>query len=212
MIPGSCPLQEHQFPPPRDQDAPRIPPKGPTPTRRIRDGSNTSLYLPHFLCFRFASALSSPFSRSSGRSRGVGGTSLSRDRPLRDSLTDDGNSDRRGVRAVTTLRADFLRASFTFHSRFLATKKRMVVEIPTSSTTTTTTMMAIMPPLEMETEFPVLSPEAPASVPSRSAVSLPYGFSEANGNEWLVADAMMDVSVGSSGLRRVDVYDRSHKC
>lgn len=73
-------------------------------------------------------------------------------------------------------------------------------------------MMAIMPPLEMETEFPVLSPEAPASVPSRSAVSLPYGFSEANGNEWLVADAMMDVSVGSSGLRRVDVYDRSHKC
>lgn len=29
---------------------------------------------------------------------------------------------------MTTLRADFLRASFTFHSRFLATKKRMVVE------------------------------------------------------------------------------------
>lgn len=62
-----------------------------------------------------------PFSRSLGR-RGVGGTSSIRTpRPPRvPFLTDLGNSERRGVRAVTTRRADFRMFSRTFHSRFLA--------------------------------------------------------------------------------------------
>ncbi|MBE3049777.1 hypothetical protein IMZ48_46230 [Candidatus Bathyarchaeota archaeon] len=39
-------------------------------------------------------------------------------------MSSRGNSDRRGVSAVTTLRADLRMFSRTFHSRFLATKKR----------------------------------------------------------------------------------------
>lgn len=67
-----------------------------------------------------------PFSRSSGLSLGVGGISSTLVRPLLDrlgarpSLTELGNSERRGVRAVTTLRADLRIVSRTFHSLFLA--------------------------------------------------------------------------------------------
>lgn len=64
-----------------------------------------------------------PFSTSTG-SLGVGGTSsclprLRDSRPC-DSLTDLGNSDRLGVRAVTTRRADLRMLSRTFHSLFFA--------------------------------------------------------------------------------------------
>lgn len=77
-----------------------------------------------------------PFSRSSGLSFGVGGTSSGLARPpFREredegddaSLTDLGNSDRRGVSAVTALRADRRIVSRTFHSRFFATKNRIVI-------------------------------------------------------------------------------------
>jgi hypothetical protein len=44
--------------------------------------------------------------------------------PPVDSLTDLGNSDRRGVRTVTTFLADRRIVSRTVHSRFLAMKKR----------------------------------------------------------------------------------------
>lgn len=73
---------------------------------------------------------SSPFSRSrcSGLILGVGGTSSDRTRPppprpLVDSLTERGNSLRRGVRTVTTFLADLRMVSLTVHSRFLAKKK-----------------------------------------------------------------------------------------
>lgn len=63
--------------------------------------------------------------------RGVGGTSSILTRPLcwdlvdrKDPLTDLGNSLRRGVKAVTTLFADFRMVSLTFHSFFFARKKR----------------------------------------------------------------------------------------
>lgn len=66
----------------------------------------------------------SPFSRSSGLSRGVGGTSSTLARLLRDfnwpSLTELGNSERRGVRAVTTFFADFRTVSLSFHSLVFA--------------------------------------------------------------------------------------------
>ena len=74
-----------------------------------------------------------PFSTSPDRHFGVGGTSsgiLARPRRVEEcwgSLTDEGNSARRGVSAVLTLRADLRRVSFIVHSRFLATKKRVPV-------------------------------------------------------------------------------------
>lgn len=73
-----------------------------------------------------------PFSRSSGRSRGVGGmSSLSFVRPLRlervEPLTERGNSDRLGVRAVATFFVDLRIVSLMVHSRFLAMKKREAV-------------------------------------------------------------------------------------
>jgi hypothetical protein len=86
--------------------------------------SRPHVYRRHFDCFLFASACSNPFSRSSGRMRGVGGTS-SKAAFWRDldcgsgSLSSLGNSDRRGVRAATTLRADLRRFSRILHSFFL---------------------------------------------------------------------------------------------
>lgn len=72
-----------------------------------------------------------PFSKSSGRSLGVGGTSSSLVRPRRlervEPLTERGNSDRLGVRAVATLFVDLLMVSLMVHSRFLAMKKRVAV-------------------------------------------------------------------------------------
>lgn len=43
-------------------------------------------------------------------------------------LTESGNWDLRGVRAAATFLADLRIVSRTFHSRFLAMKKRVVVE------------------------------------------------------------------------------------
>lgn len=63
------------------------------------------------------------------------------------------------------MRADFLSVSLTVHSRLFARKNRIAVEMPMILTTTTTTIIAIMPPWEMETELPELSPAAPASLP-----------------------------------------------
>lgn len=98
-----------------------------------------------------------PFSRSSGRNRGVGGTSSARrvcfrrpDDEFSGSLRCEGNSERRGVRAVLTFLADLLSVSFIVHSRFLAMKKRAPVVAPRMATATTTTTMAMSPPVEME--------------------------------------------------------------
>jgi hypothetical protein len=86
-----------------------------------------SPYLAQLCLLLWASALANPFSISSGRSRGVGGTSsaiLARNRRDDDEppkfLTESGNSVLLGVRAVTTLRADLLMVSLTVHSRFFA--------------------------------------------------------------------------------------------
>jgi hypothetical protein len=71
-----------------------------------------------------------PFSKSEGLMRGVGGTSSSLFiRPPRptESLTDLGNSDRRGVKAVTTFLADLRSVSLIVHSLFLAMKNRTVL-------------------------------------------------------------------------------------
>lgn len=58
-------------------------------------------------------------------------SSLSFVRPLRlervEPLTERGNSDRLGVRAVATLFVDLLIVSLMVHSRFLAMKKREAV-------------------------------------------------------------------------------------
>lgn len=134
-----------------------------------------------------------PFSTSPDRHFGVGGTSsgtLARPRRVEEcwgSLTDEGNSARRGVSAVLTLRADLRRVSFIVHSRFLAMKKRAPVttrplsvqvcpgdefnktvegadSLPRMATTTTITTMATSPPVDIETALPEL-PEAPPSVP-----------------------------------------------
>jgi hypothetical protein len=135
-----------------------------------------------------------PFSKSSGRIRGVGGmSSLSFVRPRRlervEPLTERGNSDRLGVRAVATFFVDLLIVSLMVHSRFLAMKKREAVDtrscqrmkklgglriylLPTKMTTTTTTMMATRAPVERVMELAELSPAAPASVPS-TGVMLP---------------------------------------
>lgn len=117
-----------------------------------------------------------PFSKSSGRSRGVGGTSSSLVRPRRlervEPLTERGNSDRLGVRAVATFFVDLLMVSLMVHSRFLAMKKRVAVVMPMRITTTTTMMMATRAPVERVMELAELSPAAPASVPS-CAVMLP---------------------------------------
>lgn len=84
----------------------------------------------HFLLklARFFFGLSRPFSRSrySGLILGVGGTSSNLPRPP-PSLTDFGNSDRLGVRTVTTFLADRRSVSLIVHSRFLAMKKRVEV-------------------------------------------------------------------------------------
>lgn len=75
-----------------------------------------------------------PFSRSSGRNRGVGGTSSARRACFRrpedessGSLRWEGNSERRGVSAVLTFLADLRKVSFMVHSRFFAMKKRAPV-------------------------------------------------------------------------------------
>jgi len=94
----------------------------------IRDAPRRRLHRQHYFranLKRFLSLFPRPFSRSSGR-RGVGGTSskriLAREPSARlDSLTDLGNSLRRGVSAVTTFFADFRMDSRIFHSLFLAT-------------------------------------------------------------------------------------------
>lgn len=67
---------------------------------------------------------------------------------------------------------------------------------PRRTTTTTTTMMAIIPPWEIEIEFPELSPEAPMSLPLWWELSSPYGFSEARGK----ALSAVCVAILSSGL------------
>lgn len=74
-----------------------------------------------------ASVVADPFSKSCGRNR-ASGESLSAilDESL-GFLAESGNSALLGVRAETTLRADLLTFSLTFHSRFLARKKRVVV-------------------------------------------------------------------------------------
>ena len=78
-------------------------------------------FSPHFL------PKPKPFSRSSGLSFGVGGTSSSLPRRFDrgpPSLSSLGNSARRGVSAVTTFLADLRMFSRTFHSRFFAMKNR----------------------------------------------------------------------------------------
>lgn len=110
-----------------------------TPSRRqffsiVVNATLTKKWRDHFPAklARFLSATPKPFSGSSGRIRGVGGTSSSLTRPARplDSLTDLGNSVRRGVNAVTTFLADLRIVSRTFHSLFFATKKRTDEETP----------------------------------------------------------------------------------
>lgn len=168
-----------------------------------------------------------PFSRSrfkcSGLIRGVGGTSsksfLLRPfrllLPLPPSLTDLGNSLRRGVRAVTTFLADLRIVSRTVHSRFLATKKRTPLRtvvvgvsfcfvlvwggyaLPMRATRTTTTMMAIRPPREIPT-LELLVPEAPAALPSwegpepgsPAPTSAPAKSPVARGKAWMVVVAI----------------------
>lgn len=95
----------------------------PTDRRRDRSGNHFLLKLPRFPLGgepSLGAGGAKPFSRSSGLRRGVGGTSSSLTRPDRDSLADFGNSERRGVKAVTTLLADLRMVSRTFHSLFFA--------------------------------------------------------------------------------------------
>lgn len=94
-----------------------------SPRRHLRSG---------FWSMDLLSLRARPFSTSSGRSRGVGGTSSSLVRPRRlervEPLTERGNSDRLGVSAMATFFADLLMVSLMVHSRFLAMKKRVAVE------------------------------------------------------------------------------------
>jgi len=77
-------------------------------------------------------------------------------------LTEDGNSDLLGVRAVATLLMDRRMLSLIFHSRFLATKNKAVLATPNTTTTETTTIMAII--ALRERSMPLLLPDAPASL------------------------------------------------
>lgn len=116
--------------------------------------TTTSLHhRPNFRPLDFPSLFARPFSISSWRSLGVGGTSsASLERPRRDDplefLNESGNSVLRGVRAATTLRLDLLIVSRTVHSRFLAIKKRVAVEtlkfVSISSTKTCTFLRALL--------------------------------------------------------------------
>lgn len=143
-----------------------------------------------------------PFSKSDGLMRGVGGTSSSlfiRPPRLTESFTDFGNSDRLGVRAVTTFLADLRSVSLIVHSLFLATKNKTVLAMPTSATTTTTIITATNPPRD-SSMLPELEPEAPAALPSAAdpgaAPTVPApGSSPCPLNELSVARGNDDVVV-----------------
>lgn len=107
-------------------------------TRRSPTDSSTTTMTPNHLLAHLRNLLVIlvfiPFSTSSGRNRGVGGTSSAMrvcfrrpEEEVSGSLRWEGNSERRGVRAVLTFLADLRRVSFMVHSRFLAMKKRAPV-------------------------------------------------------------------------------------
>lgn len=154
-------------------------------------------------CFSFFGADSGhAFSKSSSEERLVLGRVR---RLLLDSpicfLTEDGNSDLRGVMTVLIFLAERRIVSFIVHSRFLAMKKRVAVAAetmlvvlweticmggslpPMRATRTTTIIIAIMAPVERLIELAELSPEAPISVPlcDDDDPSKPFACSVAKG-------------------------------